>query len=922
MRAKEERLILIQKIAVGIMFLSVILLLLLGELLMPKEDPTESGECILLEAEWERVYDDGTREKIEVPGHYDAERDKTFRIETTLPLNQNNTWICMRASQQDMYVFVDGQLRKEYTTKETRLFGRNSASAFVFFRILEEDAGKVLAIETISDSEYTGFLNEIYTGDKYDIAHTLMRQCFVVIVVSVYMFILSSITVLVGYILRVVYKIRVDITYLGWGIMMLSLAMITESRIRQFFLPNASVASYVGFLLTILIPYPFMVYVSRIQKRRYEKAYKILSLCVALNFIISTILQILNIIDLADSMIVSYAIIVIMVVMIGITICLDIQKGKLKEYGELVFGLIVMIVVTVWETIVTLVPKLPYPGGVALSIGLIVLLFMAGCKTARDMLAIEREKQLAIVASEAKAKFIANMSHEIRTPINTIIGMNEMILRENQDEAVAEYARNVQNASSLLLGLINDILDFSKIEAGKMELLETEYYLSKTLTDIMEGIQIKADSKNLTIQSCIDETLPTILKGDEIRIRQILNNLLSNAVKYTQQGTITLTVKGIREASEFILFLAVEDTGIGIKAEDLEKLFSSFQRLEEHKNRYIEGTGLGLNITKQLVELMGGSIEVKSEYGKGSCFTVKIPQQVLNDAPIGNLKDAYQRDTIVKTEVRSKLYAPEAEILVVDDNQMNLNVVKALLKRTGIKLTMATGGAECLELCKIHKYDLILMDHMMPTPDGVETLHMLRKDADGPNQNTKVIVLTANAIAGMAEKYIAEGFTDYLSKPVVADKLENMIYKYLPKEKLGDVKREDATASMEAVDKREQAVSLNQGAIFVIDKEKALEYCAGSEEVYQEMQSEYINQGSEYLRKLGQYYRERDWKNYKIIVHALKSTSLLIGATAFSEKAKKLEQAAGEENEQVLLADGEQFLQEYRELLKQLMSEG
>lgn len=911
MNAKEERLIKVLKIMFGIMFLSVMVVFVVGEIFLPVENPTESGECVLYEADWKRVRQDGTRESIELPGQYAAERGEAVRLETVLPENQDDMWLCMRASQQDMRVYVGDELRTEYSTKESRLFGRNSASAFVFFELSEADAGKVLAIEIVSDSEYAGFLNEVYAGDKYDIAYLLVKQCAVVLFVSIYMFILSSITVLIGCILRIVYKKKIDITYLGLGILQLSINMILESRIRQFFMPNVSIASHVGFLMTILIPYPFIVYVNRVQKGRYEKCYNALSLCVAANFVVSVLLQILNILGLEDTMVVSYGMIIIMLVIMSVTIVLDIKKGRIGEYGEVVFGFIAMIIVAIWETYITFVPETSYPGGVALSFGLIILLFMAGFKTAKDMLAVEKEKQMAIAAGEAKEKFIANMSHEIRTPINTIIGMNEMILRESEDELMKEYARNVQSASKLLLGLINDVLDFSKIEAGKMDILETEYYLSRILADAIEGIKLKAEAKGLAVNVEVDETLPLVLKGDEIRIRQILNNLLSNAVKYTKEGYVTLDVRGVYLQEEFALCISVKDTGIGIKPEDLNKLFGSFQRLEENKNRYIEGTGLGLNITRQLVSLMGGRIDVKSDYGKGSCFTVYIPQQIIDSTAIGKLEDAYKRETFVKEEFKSKLYAPDAEVLVVDDNEMNLAVVNALLKRTGIKLTMAHGGAECLELCKDKKYDLILMDHMMPKPDGIETLHMLRKNTGGLNHDTDVIVLTANAIAGMAEKYIEEGFNDYLSKPILAEDLENMLCRYLKgaelKDKAGD---EDSDA-----DKADALADSDNKTDITIDKKLGLQYCANNEEMYQEMVSVYCSQGEKNLRNLSEYYDARDWQNYKIIVHSLKSTSVVVGAAGFSEKAKKLEAAAKEGNEDILLSESEEFFEEYKNIL-------
>jgi len=613
-------------------------------------------------------------------------------------------------------------------------------------------------------------------------------------------------------------------------------------------------------------------------------------------------------------MYISYIILFVMIVLMAVTCGLDIRKGRVREYGEVIHGIIVMLVVSVWEICINCVPILPYHGGVALSFGLIILLFAAGIKTAREMLAIEQEKQIAIASGQAKTKFLANMSHEIRTPINTIIGMNEMILRENQNEDIERYAKNVQNASELLLGLISDILDFSKIEAGKVNILETEYHLSTLLTDVLKGIQIKADSKKLDVCVHVEETLPSVLEGDEIRIRQILNNLLSNAVKYTHEGRVTLTVKGLREKEKFTLCMEVEDTGIGIKPEDTEKLFESFHRLEENKNRYIEGTGLGLNICRQLVELMGGNIEVRSEYGKGSCFIVKIPQKIKDETMIGKLEEAYQRDISAKEESKQRLYAPTAEILVVDDNEMNLAVVKELLRRTAVKLTLVQSGAECLEICRKNKFDLILMDHMMPEPDGIETLHMLREDAANLNRDTHVIVLTANAIAGMAEMYLEEGFSDYLSKPVNPDILENVIRRHLPEQKLEEVP--EVKKETKALSVPEESPQKENAGILCIDKTLGLEYCRNNEEMYREMVKMYCMQGEKHHQSLSDYYAAKDWKNYKITVHAVKSTSLMIGAKAFSEKAGWLEAAASEADEEILLKETELFLTEYREMLE------
>ena len=396
-----------------------------------------------------------------------------------------------------------------------------------------------------------------------------------------------------------------------------------------------------------------------------------------------------------------------------------------------------------------------------------------------DMLDAEKEKQIAIAASESKAKFLASMSHEIRTPINTIIGMNEMILRENQDETVHEYAYNIKSASRMLLGLINDVLDISKIEAGKLQLVESNYYVSSMLKDAILAIEARVRQKDLELKLDIDETLPTVLKGDEMRIKQILNNLLSNAAKYTQEGSVTFTVKGVYEEERFLLEMSVADTGMGIRKEDMERLYESFLRLEIDKNCHIEGTGLGLNITKQLVDNMGGKIEVISEYGKGSCFTVRIPQEIVDKTAIGKWEQICRHESLQDKDTKNYFCAPDAKVLVVDDNNMNLTVMKALLKRSQIQLETATGGNECLKMTQKKKYDLILMDHMMPEPDGIRTLHLIRGDKENLNQQTTIIVLTANALEGMAEMYLQEGFAGYLSKPIMAEELDEMLEKFL-----------------------------------------------------------------------------------------------------------------------------------------------
>ncbi len=348
-------------------------------------------------------------------------------------------------------------------------------------------------------------------------------------------------------------------------------------------------------------------------------------------------------------------------------------------------------------------------------------------KRERDRLIDTSERALA--ASEAKSSFLSNMSHEIRTPINAILGMNEMILRECNDKNILGYSESIRTAGSTLLGLVNDILDFSKIEAGKMEIIPVDYDLSSVINDLMNMIQTKADDKGLKLAFDISREVPKFLHGDEVRIKQIITNILTNAVKYTEKGTVTLYVsyeKITEEPDSIMLHVAVRDTGIGIRQEDMKKLFSEFDRIEEERNRNVEGTGLGMSITKRLLEMMGSSLQVESTYGLGSVFSFSLKQTVVKWEALGDYEEAYQSSLAGRKKYHEKIRAPEAEILVVDDTPMNLDVFIQLLKQTGIKIETATGGEEALSLSYDKKYDIIFLDHMMPDKDGIETLHELR----------------------------------------------------------------------------------------------------------------------------------------------------------------------------------------------------
>ncbi len=396
--------------------------------------------------------------------------------------------------------------------------------------------------------------------------------------------------------------------------------------------------------------------------------------------------------------------------------------------------------------------------------------------------------------NQAQNRFFSSMSHEIRTPINTIIGLNEMILRDAGSDEVAADAKSIQGASKMLLTLINDILDMSKLESGKMDIVPVAYDVGAMLSDIVNMIWVRAKEKELEFHIDVDQKMPAQLFGDEVRIKQILINVLNNAVKYTPEGSVTLSIQCERTGSgRARISYSISDTGMGIKKENIPHLFSAFKRVDEEKNRYIEGTGLGLSIVKQLVDLMGGDIAVNSVYTKGSTFVITIPQEIVGEAQIGELDLETRHVMNVREHYKQSFEAPQARVLIVDDNATNLMVEEKLLRDTKVKIHTASSGADCLKKTLQERYDVIFMDHLMPGMDGIECLHEVRTQTGGLNQNTPVVILTANAGSENQALYKREGFDGYLLKPVSGAQLEKELLSQLP-EGLVTITGADASA--------------------------------------------------------------------------------------------------------------------------------
>lgn len=554
----------------------------------------------------------------------------------------------------------------------------------------------------------------------------------------------------------------------------------------------------------------------------------------------------------------------------------------------------------------------------------------------------DEQYKKADAANQTKSLFLAKMSHEIRTPINAVIGMNEMILREEADEQIQEYAMDVKRSADSLLSTINDILDLSKIESGKMELVPVEYDVSSMLHDVINMISMKAQDKNLEIQLALDENMPSRLYGDDVRIRQILVNILNNAVKYTEQGSVSFSVNAKLEGTLARIYFEVKDTGIGIREEDKERIFSAYARIDESRNRTVEGTGLGMNITQQLLCMMGSELCVESVYGQGSKFYFYLEQQIVDAEPIGRLEERI-RQQAKQYSYDATFVASDAQILLVDDNAVNRRVCMSLLKETFVQIDEAGGGLECLDMVKKKHYDLILLDHMMPDLDGIDTLKEMQSFVDFPCKGVPVIALTANAISGAKEMYLQSGFSDFLSKPIKPEKLERMLVEYLPKEL---IQRVDQTALKERMrinkSKKKEKMSVDLPEIEGVDWEYALLHMknvellqdtvwdfigmAASEMIYLEAKRQEI---AEYFssterkeddaeKKEASEALEEGLRQYRVRVHSMKSNAAMIGAITVSSLAKLLEYAARDGRLDVIERMHPIFKEEWSFLLERL----
>jgi len=728
----------------------------------------------------------------------------------------------------------------------------------------------------------------------------------------------SIVVFIVSIILRFWYKMKINMTFGSLGIFVIASWIFTDSYLCPIVFGVDHINGILNYMLCFMIPFAPALYLNSVQGGKYKKGMSIIMIIASLNAITWPLLHFTGLVPFYNIRNIGNLILAFMSVFsIGILIH-DAIRGDIRGYRYTFIGFGGFLICGIIELTLLLIPFITWDSSIPVVIGLAFLLTFVVVQQIDDLRKINIEKQHAIDISEAKTRFLANMSHEIRTPINAILGMNEMILRENNDKIIDEYSRSIKTSGKMLLMLVNDVLDFSKIEAGKLEINETRFLLSEMLYDILSIVKERADEKTLELKTEITAEIPNEVISDEFRIRQILVNLVNNAVKYTDKGSVTILVGGCYIGENgYQLSLRVRDTGRGIRKEEQSYLFDAFSRADAKANANIEGTGLGLAIVKSIVDSMHGTLGVVSEYGSGSEFWVNIPVKYSNKTALKN-DMINNRSYFEQTKEKESFLAPKANILAVDDNQSNLTIVKLFLKRTKINLDLCNNGKRAIELCREKKYDLILLDHMMPKPDGIETLHIIREDEKSLNRDTKAVVLTANAIAGSRQMYINEGFEDYLTKPLDSKVLEQTIKDMLPKDKI--VESVDDIEELKEGEQHEKISPIKKklSSIEGLDYNIALGHCCGDEEILTEIIADISADAPKRSERMRKSLEAKDIKSYEIDAHSIKSTMATIGLMSLSERAKRHEYASKDNNTGFIAEDAEGFINEYTEVCRKL----
>lgn len=773
---KTEKTDIVIKICISACLLLTLVLYIYGQFFV--HNPSlYANKCELYDAVWSYTDPSGATKQYRVNERFDKKGVTDVVLKTQLPDSIDDGSCLFILTGKDLDAYVDGELRNSYRLSYSP-FGRNVKGQWISITLRKSDEGKTLTVVRPNYWLDDFYITETYIGNRLGFAVHLMGDNLFILFLGFSLIIFGMVTTVICLAYRIKRRRDFPLWYLSLGVFAGAIWLLLDSYTYPLFFRNYFIDGITAFLVIMLLPFPFAAYINSLLDKRYRKIYYTLSFLIIANFTIQSILNFTDIADFNTTMPISNTIMGIVAVYCFSVLIYDRFKMGHRENTLVTIGFTLFALLAIIEIIHLNLP-VHTNDGAFIAAGLLLLLIFAISHEIVRISELRAETLEAQKANQAKTTFLANMSHEIRTPINAILGMDELILREDTDPKVREYASNIKSAGTALLEIISDVLDFSKIEQGKMEIVESEYDIKTLINSIITMIEVRADEKGLSFIKDISSELPSKLVGDEKRLREVMINLLGNAVKYTPKGSVTFSVS--RESTDeqhIILIISVKDTGIGIKESDRSKLFMQFERLDHARTQSIEGTGLGLAISANLIRLMGGTIDCSSTYGEGTEFIVRIPQTVTDSAPIGNINSQKISDQSGSSdEALSDLSG--VSVLVVDDSTMNIKVASGLLGILKADVTACKSGAEMLDIIRQKKFDIILLDHMMPVMDGIETLERSRFVENNLNTDTPYIALTANAIAGAREMYLEKGFTDYLSKPMKIEELSAVISSHL-----------------------------------------------------------------------------------------------------------------------------------------------
>ncbi len=878
---------------------------------------------------WNYLFSDGTKGKTELPAQLTAGSVDELTLQNTLPELPEGVEFVYRSRHTSIKIYVGGELRYDSAAQISAAQGsvlqgdsKEQVKDTWFplpgniwneVPLTTADSGKEIKIVSTGITErYLKGPGNVYLGDRGTFFIQLMKERQGTLVGAILLLLLA----VVLFSLWIVLMFTTKRTYrecLCLALFTASVAFweLTETRCLQFFFQNMKLWGVLAYEILALTPVPIALYYSYNRRARTVRLSRIAAIVPLVVWVFNNALHFLDVVDISQTLLVTQLLNIFEILFVGYIQISDIisDVGETKQGHEVKFWWVPLVGLGIFIPL-TLIEIMKYvlnigtfhDDAILTNLGMIAYIMSLAFTS---VLRLASENIRVKEASEAKTQFLANMSHEIRTPLNAVLGFDELILRDAGEPQILEYAAGIKSAGTSLRDTINSILDLTKIESGRMDVRMEEYSTIQMLDQTSSMIHALAEENGLYFKTKIDENIPETLLGDEIHIRQVLTNLLTNAVKYTRTGGVTFSVtlkQRADENGECVLLFSVKDTGIGIKEEDRERLFEKFERLDEEKNRDVEGTGLGMSIVVKLLELMDSQIELKSTYGEGSEFYFDLKQKVINAQKIGSFETASRKRADAEREMECYI-APSARILIVDDVELNLQVACGLLDGLEMQIDTAESGAQAIELVKQNHYDVIFMDHMMPGMDGIEATQKIRK----LTENTKdpyyarvpVIALTANALSGMKEKFLAAGMQDFVAKPVEGKELRRVLREWLPIEKK---LQKEAGKETEKETPDEWIVSIPG-----ISSEDAKRYTP-DRETYCGMLKTYVSSAPGIRERLKNYLEQQDRENYTVTVHGLKSATKVIGANEVSALAAKLEAASKTEPLETLSDRTEELL--------------